>query len=173
MFQNSPSKGKDHANYELKDSEPGASCSNELADFTPLRETMHLRKKYTKTVRSTEGPSLIPKNQSANMVFPKTVFGKKGRSFNVNWYSKSLWLHIVSFGYTCTTAYTKRHKAVSGNSDPAFMRRGFHKWKKRSERFLDLQSFINYKNNEDLVRSYEANIDTDEQFQEHLSLEKT
>lgn len=123
MFQNSPSKGKDHANYELKDSEPGASCSNELADFTPLRETMHLRKKYTKTVRSTEGPSLIPKNQSANMVFPKTVFGKKGRSFNVNWYSKSLWLHIVSFGYTCTTAYTKRHKAVSGNSDPAFMRR--------------------------------------------------
>ena len=53
------------------------------------------------------------------------------------------------------------------------MRREFHKWKKRRERFLDLQSFINYKNNEDLVRSDEANIDTDEQFQEQLSLEKT
>ena len=48
------------------------------------------------------------------------------------------------------------------------MRREFHKWKKRRERFLDLQSFINYKNNEDLVRS-----DEDEQFQEQLSLEKT
>lgn len=105
--------------------------------------------------------------------FRKQYLAKKGRSVNVNWYSKFLWLHLVSFGYTCTTAYTKRHKAVSGNSDPAFMGRGFHKWKKRSERFLDLQSFINYKNNEDLVRSDEANIDTDEQFQEQLSLEKT
>lgn len=38
---------------------------------------MHLRKKYIETLRSTEGPSLMPKNQSANMVFPKTVFGKK------------------------------------------------------------------------------------------------
>lgn len=100
--------------------------------------------------------------------FRKQYLAKKGRSFNVNWYSKFLWLHLVSFGYTCTTAYTKRHKAVSGNSDPTFMRRGFHKWKKRRERFLDLQSFINYKNNEDLVRS-----DEDEQFQEQLSLEKT
>lgn len=36
LFQNSPSKGKDPANYELKYSEPGASCSNELVDSSNI-----------------------------------------------------------------------------------------------------------------------------------------
>lgn len=36
LFQNSPSKGKDHANYELIDFEPGASCSNELVDSSNI-----------------------------------------------------------------------------------------------------------------------------------------
>ena len=71
------------------------------------------------------------------MVFPKTVFGKKERSFNTNWYSKFPWLR-----YDIKSDYTKGDKAVSGNSDSAFMTRGFRKWKKCGECSLDHQNSI-------------------------------
>ena len=87
------------------------------------------------------------------MVFPKTVFGKKERSFNASWYSKFPWLHYDMrsdsvFCYTCMVAHTKGHKAVSGNADPAFMTRGFRNWKKAGERFLDHQNSTIHKDYE-------------------------
>ena len=67
----------------------------------------------------------------------------------------------ISKVYTCITAHTKGQKAFSGNSDLAFMTRGFLNWKKCSERSLDHPNSIIHKNYEDLVQLDEANIDTD------------
>ena len=62
------------------------------------------------------------------------------------------------------TAHVKGQKAVSGNSDLAFMTRGFRDWKKCSVRSLDHQNSIIHKNYEDPVRLDEANVDTDNSF---------
>ena len=91
-------KGKYHTNSKLKDSEPGTSCSNESVDRSDIINNTSegdnaTPKKDIETGCSADGPGLITKNQPTSMVFPKTVFGKKERSFNANWYSKFPWLH--------------------------------------------------------------------------------
>ena len=94
------------------------------------------------------------------MLFLKTVFRKKERSFKVNWYSKFPWLHCdiecdSVYCYTCMAAHTKGHKVLSGNSDPAFITRGFCNCKKCGERFLDYQNSVIHKDYESLVRLVE------------------
>ena len=66
------------------------------------------------------------------------------------------------------TAHTKEHKAVSDNSDPAFITRGFHNWKNCGYCFLGHQNSVIHKDYEEPVRLNEANVDIDEQFQEQL-----
>ena len=68
------------------------------------------------------------------------------------------------------TAHTKGHKVVLGNSDPAFMKRGFRNCKKCGKRFLDNYDSLIYKDYEGILWLDEENVN--EQFQEQLSLEK-
>ena len=135
-------------------------------------------KKDTETGCLANGSGLLTKTQPPDKVFPKTVFGKKERSFNVNSCKKFPWLHYdiksdSAYCYTCMIAHTKGHKVVSGNSDPACMTTGFCNWKKCGKRFLDHQNSVIHKDYEGLVRLDETNFDIDEQFLEQLSLKKT
>ena len=55
LFHNSPSKGNDNANYELKDFKHGLLCSNESVDckditMALLRQKLRLRKKVLRQV---------------------------------------------------------------------------------------------------------------------------
>ena len=91
MFQNSPSKGKDPANYELKYSEPGASCSNELVDSSNIIS-------YT-----TEGDNASPKKIYWDSSFDwRTLFNTKkpeskyGVSENSIWQKKVDHLMLIS-----------------------------------------------------------------------------
>lgn len=80
LFENSAPEEKGHAISELKDSEPGISCSNKSVNFSDIisntSETKQLWKNILRQVAQ------LRKNQPTKIVFPKTIFGSKGRHFH-------------------------------------------------------------------------------------------
>ena len=82
LFKNSAANGKDHASSELKDSESGASFSNESTDCRDnISNTSEgdnaAPRKDIETSYSANGPGLITKKQPPNMVFPAQWFEKR------------------------------------------------------------------------------------------------
>ena len=69
--------------FEIENDEPIED--NNEAEVQNTASTLTTPINHDKTV--TEQYS-IAKQQPSNMVFPKTVFGKKERSFNESWYPK-------------------------------------------------------------------------------------
>lgn len=80
LFENSAPEEKGHAISEWKDSEPGISCSNKSVNFSDIisntSETKQLWKNILRQVAQ------LRKNQPTKIVFPKTIFGSKGRHFH-------------------------------------------------------------------------------------------
>lgn len=169
---NSNNESQSTGGFETENNEPIED--NNEAEVHNTASTLTTPINHEKT--ATEQYS-IAKQQPSNMVFPKTIFGKKERSFNASWFAKFPWIHYdiqkdSVFCYTCMTACTKGHKTVSNNRDPAFMTRGFRNWKKAGERFLEHQNSICHKDYEKFVEFDEAKTDIEEQLYELKAKEK-
>ena len=81
-----------------------------------------------------EEDTLLNPNQPVNFAYPKRVDGKRERSFQVSWYERFKWLHYKAsedavLCFIWMHAY--HHHMLSGvNTDEAFVKTGYHNWKK-------------------------------------------